>query len=437
MSKDRLPPQTKFIVGNEACERFSYYGVIAILTGYVTTLIGGGDEAGKEAKEIVHWFRSAVYFLPLLGAWIADRWWGRYKTILWISLAYCAGHACLSLGEGTKWGLFTGLALLAIGSGGIKPCVSAFVGDQFGPGREHLLPKMYGLFYWSINFGSFFAFAFIPLVKANPKLGYTWAFGLPGIAMALATLIFWLGSRTYVKRPPVREQPVPDEAQRKENRITLLRIISVFAPIMVFWSLYDQQNTTWVQQGAKMLPFHIGSYEVNGETMQSVNPIFVMLYIPIFTCVLYPWIERRGLRLTPLRRMGAGMLFGAASFAVAAIVQSRIESGAQLSVAWQFIQYAIIIAGEVLLSVTGLEFAFAQAPPSMKSTIMSMWLLSVAFGNMLTASVTNLNKNVLHASGPGELLFYAGLMLVVAAVFAVIARNFRERPAQPNSAPAP
>jgi POT family proton-dependent oligopeptide transporter len=429
MNENRLPPQTKYIVGNEACERFSFYGVIAILTGYTTMLLGGGDEAGKEAKEIVHWFRSAVYFLPLLGAWVADRWWGRYKTILWISMAYCAGHACLAFGEGTKWGLFTGLALLAIGSGGIKPSVSAFVGDQFGPGREHLLTKVYGLFYWSINFGSFFAFAFIPLVKANPKLGYTWAFGLPGIAMGLATFIFWLGSRTYVKRPPAHSQPKPDPAQRAENRATLLRIISIFAPVMVFWSLYDQQNTTWVQQGARMLPFFIGSYEVNGETMQSVNPILVMIYIPIFTYVLYPWLERRGLRPTPLRRMGTGMVLGAVSFLAAAVVQGHIESGAQLSVAWQFIQYGIMIAGEVLLSVTGLEFAFSQAPASMKSTIMSMWLLSVAFGNMLTASVTNLNKNFLHASGPGELIFYAALMLVVAGVFAVLARKFRERTA--------
>jgi len=432
MKENRLPPQTKYIVGNEACERFSFYGVIAILTGYVTLLLGGGKEAEQEAKEIVHWFRSAVYFLPLLGAWVADRWWGRYRTILWISMAYCIGHGCLAVGEGTKSGLLTGLAFIAIGSGGIKPCVSAFVGDQFGPGREHLLTKVYGLFYWSINFGSFFAFAFIPLVRANPKLGYKWAFGIPGIAMAVATIVFRLGSRTYVKRPPSREQPVPDAAQRSENRLTLLRIIFVFAPVVVFWSLYDQQNTTWVQQGAKMLPFHIGSYEVNAETMQSANPLFVMIYIPIFTYLIYPWIERCGLKFTPLRRMGAGMVLGAISFAVAAVVQSRIESGVQLCVAWQTIQYAIIIAGEVLLSVTGLEFAFAQAPPSMKSTIMSMWLLCVAFGNMLTASVTNLNKNLLHASGAGELLFYAGLMLAVAGAFAVIARSFRESGTQPG-----
>ena len=121
---DRLPPQTKFIVGNEACERLSYYGVVAILTLYVQDLYGGSEAAKGTAKEVVHLWKAATYLLPLLGAFIADRYWGRYKTILWISMAYCAGHALMSATEGTKWGLFAGLALLAIGSGGIKPCVS-------------------------------------------------------------------------------------------------------------------------------------------------------------------------------------------------------------------------------------------------------------------------------------------------------------------------
>ncbi len=421
---DRLPPQTKFIVGNEACERLSYYGVIAILTGYVTHLLGGGGSAGAEAKEIVHWFKGAVYFLPLLGAWVADRLWGRYRTILWISLAYCAGHAVLSLTEGSKSGLLFGLALLAIGSGGIKPCVSAFVGDQFGPEHQHQLPRIYGLFYWSINFGSFFAFAFIPLIRE--KLGYSVAFAIPGVAMALATFIFWSGRKTYVKIPPTRQAPPVDAATRAADRAVLWRIVAVFAPITVFWALFDQQNTTWVQQGEKMRSFPIGSYMVNGETMQSVNALYVMLFIPIFTLWLYPWLTRRGIRLTALRRMGTGMVLASVAFIVSAIVQQQIENGAHLSVAWQLVQVGIITAGEVLLSATGLEFAFAQAPPRLKSTIMSLWLMTVALGNVLTAVVTRFNAEVLKASGAMELLFYAALMLIVSFAFAGIARRFPE-----------
>src|SRR5215207_547817 len=302
---DRLPPQTKFIVGNEACERLSYYGVVAILTLYVQDLYGGGEAAGGTAKEVVHLWKAATYLLPLLGAFIADRYWGRYKTILWISMAYCAGHALMSATEGTKWGLFTGLALLAIGSGGIKPCVSAFVGDQFIGGREKLLPKIYGMFYWSINFGSFFSFTLIPIIKN--KYGYGTAFLIPGIFMALATLIFWSGRKTYIMVPPTKDTPPPDEATRAWDRAALWRIGIIFAPVIVFWSLFDQQHTTWVQQGSQMIPYDIWGFTLNGETMQSSNPIFVMLLIPILTIVVYPCLDRVGLKPTPLRRMGMGM----------------------------------------------------------------------------------------------------------------------------------
>src|SRR5205814_1999530 len=141
---DRFPPQIKYIIGNEACERFSYYGMIGILELYLVTRMGMGE---RGATEVLHLFGGAVYFLPLLGGWLADRWLGRYWTILSISLFYCLGHGTLALFEGSRAGLFTGLTLLAIGAGGIKPCVSAFVGDQFGPNQERALTKVYGWFY--------------------------------------------------------------------------------------------------------------------------------------------------------------------------------------------------------------------------------------------------------------------------------------------------
>ena len=200
-SADRFPPQIKYIIGNEACERFSYYGMLSILTIYLSKEMKMGDAHGKE---VVHLFATAVYFLPLFGAWLADRWIGRYRTILSISLFYCAGHGALALFEGNLAGIYLGLILLAIGAGGIKPCVSAFVGDQFGAHQEHGLTKVYGLFYWSINFGATFGFALIPMIR--DKHGYSWAFGVPGIFMGLATLVFWLGRKQYVRQPPAREQ---------------------------------------------------------------------------------------------------------------------------------------------------------------------------------------------------------------------------------------
>src|SRR5277367_4656254 len=189
-TSQRWPAQIKFIVGNEACERFSYYGMRSILAGYITgaVLKGGLGQDDDSATSIIHAFVSANYFMPLFGAWVSDKILGRYHTILWVSLFYCAGHGVLACSEfaggvhGKPVCLYTGLALIAFGSGGIKPCVSAFMGDQFKPDQGHLLQKAYGAFYFTINFGSFFSFLVIPWVKDHH--GYSAAFLVPGILMA-------------------------------------------------------------------------------------------------------------------------------------------------------------------------------------------------------------------------------------------------------------
>jgi proton-dependent oligopeptide transporter, POT family len=431
MSNDlnRMPPQTKYIVGNEACERFSYYGVVSILTIYATGLYAnklgvGSEHSADYAKETVHWFKMACYAMPLIGAWIADRYWGRYKTILLISLAYCVGHALLSAGENTLWGLFAGLTFIAIGSGGIKPCVSAFAGDQFAGGREHLIPRIYSWFYWSINFGAFFAFQYIPQIAKNKEWGYAWAFGLPGIAMGLATLIFWMGRKSYQHVPPQREAPQPTPEERAEDRRILWKIVGIFATIPFFWCLFDQQHTTWVKQGNEMTTWSMPGLHFDGETMQSVNAIMILVFVPIFVMLVYPAFNKAGLKTTPLRRMGTGFFLAAASFIVAAWVQARLDAGIKMSVMWQLIQYGLLTAGEVLISTTGLEFAFTRAPIRLRSTIMSFWSLTVAFGNGFAALVTMINRKSVQASVTSQLLFYAGVAAAAGIAFALIARNF-------------
>lgn len=202
-----LPPQTKYIIGNEACERFCFYGMKAILIVYMTDVLLMSKDS---AQEIVHLFNATIYILPLLGAWLADRFLGRYKTILFISLFYCLGNAVLATSdtatsvESKQIILFTGLFIIAIGTGGIKPCVSAFVGDQAGGFDSQTMTRIYSAFYWSINFGSFFAMLVIPFVRDN--WGYGIAFAIPGVFMALATLVFWLGNNTYKHKAPAQPE---------------------------------------------------------------------------------------------------------------------------------------------------------------------------------------------------------------------------------------
>jgi proton-dependent oligopeptide transporter, POT family len=409
------------------------------------------------ATEVLHLCGGAVYFLPLFGGWLADRWLGRYTTILSISLFYCLGHANMALFGSTRAGLFCGLALLAIGSGGIKPCVSAFVGDQFRPDQEDALRKVYGWFYWAINFGAAFGFFVIP--KIHRAAGYPWAFGVPGIFMGLATLIFWTGRKYYVKQPPqgpaqsigiirvliygarrLFKAPVRLAPQEERDAKAVLNILMIFATVPMFWALYNQVDSTWVLQGNAMKPaWQIAkdNYLLDGETMQSAGSVLVMIWVPILTFGVYPWLEKSGINPTPLRRMSVGMILGAVSFVGSGLLQARLDHGATMSVAWQLAPYVILEAGEVMLSATALEFAFSQAPKSMKSIIMSFWLMTIAGGHFLVAVFTDLNDKIFHARGAAQFYFYAALMFVIAGIFIVCARLYRppDAPAAPSLPP--
>ena len=202
----RLPRQIPYIIGNEACERFSFYGMRNILVQFLVSsvILAYVPEAERQgvAKDVFHSFVIGVYFFPLLGGWLSDRFFGKYNTVLWFSLVYCAGHACLAMFEDNRTGFYTGLFLIALGSGGIKPLVVSFCGDQFTTANKHLARIVFDAFYWTINFGSFFASLLMPLFLRN--YGPSVAFGIPGILMLIATVIFWLGRRQYVRVPPTR-----------------------------------------------------------------------------------------------------------------------------------------------------------------------------------------------------------------------------------------
>ena len=169
------PKGIPYIVGNEACERFSYYGMKAILQVHMTMLFAAqvvGEATAEQmegaelhAQEVVHLFAAGAYAFPMIGAIVADRLLGKYWTIMSLSIVYCLGHFVLAVAENTLGGMYLGLTLIALGTGGIKPCVTAHVGDQFGKSNWGLLPKVFQIFYFSINFGSFFRDADDSLVE--------------------------------------------------------------------------------------------------------------------------------------------------------------------------------------------------------------------------------------------------------------------------------
>jgi POT family proton-dependent oligopeptide transporter len=286
---------------------------------------------------------------------------------------------------GSKWWLLGGLAMITLGSGGIKPCVSANVGDQFGPLNQHLLTKVYGWFYFSINLGSFFSTLLTPWLLE--WYGPHWAFGVPGVLMAIATLLFWMGRDKFVHVPPSGSQFFKDLSSR-EGLVVLGKLIPLFLLIAMFWALYDQTGSSWVFQAAKMDRNFLGIQWLAPQ-IQAINPVLILVFIPLFTYLIYPALGRL-VTLTPLRKIGMGFVLISASFGICAYAQSLIDAGQSPSIAWQILAYVVITAGEVMVSIVGLEFAYTQAPKSLKSMIMSLYLLAVFVGNGITGTINKL-----------------------------------------------
>jgi POT family proton-dependent oligopeptide transporter len=435
-----MPPGIPYIIGNEAAERFSYYGMSGILFAFLTehlrNISGQLDPMSPEqAKEWTHYFIGAVYAFPIVGAIVSDWLLGKYRTIVSVSLLYCVGHAVLAImdfpaitGTEPRWLLAIGLALIALGSGGIKPCVSSHVGDQFGKQNEHLISKVFGWFYFSINFGSTFSMLLTPWLLSNPRFGPGWAFGVPGALMALATLVFWLGRNKYVHIPPggtnfFRETFSSDGLRAVAN------LIPLYLFIFPFFTLFDQTHSAWVDQ-AKSMDCAMFGYTLLPSQIQAVNPILVLILIPIFSYLVYPWMAKV-FTVTPLRKIGIGLFLTAVSFTIIALAQHQIDSGKTPHIMWQLIAYVVITAAEVMVSITALEFSYTQAPRKMKSFIMGVYLLvAIALGNFFTAWLNGYideqkKLGAVILEGANYYWFFTGLMVVTALVFVVWSQFYR------------
>ena len=428
-----MPPGIPYIIGNEAAERFSFYGMRSILAIFMTTYLmnGHGQLAVMDAQEAAAWFHEfvfGVYFLPILGAIVSDGFLGKYRTILSLSIVYCLGHVALALDD-TRVGLFIGLLLIALGAGGIKPCVSAHVGDQFGFSNKHLISRAFGWFYLSINLGSSIATYVCPILLNNRSFGSRYAFGLPGLFMLIATIVFWMGRQRFVHIPPGGAQFVR-EFFSTEGLGALGRLFVVYLFVAVFWSLWDQSSGgEWTLQ-ARNLDLNILGLQLLPEQVQVVNPILILLLVPLFNYVIYP-ATNRFFPLTPLRKIGIGLFVMAASFVVIWWLQLRIDVGEKPNVIWQLLAYVLLTASEVLVSITGLELSYTQAPKRMKSAVMAAWLFTVALGNQFTAilnflipTLSNLGIDLKHAA---YFRFFTFLMLFTAIIFVFVARCYRGR----------
>jgi POT family proton-dependent oligopeptide transporter len=388
-----MPKGIPYIVANEFAERFCFYGINAILTVYMTQFLRMGDADATKWHSL---FKAAAYAAPVIGAIVSDVLWGKFRTIMVFSMIYCAGCTIVALVPGAA-GLLLGLGLVALGTGGIKPCVSTNVGDQFTSKNQHLIERAFSYFYLAINAGSSISIFFCPILLKN--YGRIPAFGMPAAMMFLAVVVFWMGRKKFAVVPPAGKAWLRDVFS-KEGLKTIGSLAIIYLFVAFFWALWDQSNgQTWTLQAeSSLMDKNLGfGITILPAQIQVVNGLFILGLVPIFTFGIYP-LWGRLTKVTPLRKIGVGLFVIASSFLIVARIEARIQSGETVSVWWQILAYVVLTASEVLISITALEFSYKQAPLRMKSFIMALFLLSVTVGNLMTAGVNDAMVRPLHAT---------------------------------------
>uniref|UniRef100_A0A669DDN3 Solute carrier family 15 member 1 n=1 Tax=Oreochromis niloticus TaxID=8128 RepID=A0A669DDN3_ORENI len=364
-------------VVNEFCERFSYYGMRAVLVLYFKYFLQWDEDL---ATSIYHTFVALCYLTPILGAIVADSWLGKFKTIIYLSIVYTIGQVAMAVSavhditdsnrDGTPDNMtfhvvlsMVGLFLIALGTGGIKPCVAAFGGDQFSEHQDKQRRTFFSVFYLCINGGSLLSTIITPILRGqecgiySQQKCYSLAFGVPAALMVVALVVFIVGSGMYYKAEPEgnimldvckcigfaiknryrhRSKQYPkrqhwmDWAEEKYDKLLIaqikmvLKVLFLYIPLPMFWTLFDQKGSRWTLQATTMNGY-FGQLVIQPDQMQTFNPILILTLVPIMDSVIYPLIKKCGFNFTPLKRMTVGMFLAAMAFVCAALVQVEID----------------------------------------------------------------------------------------------------------------
>jgi POT family proton-dependent oligopeptide transporter len=467
----RHPPAIWFFFWGELAERSSYYGMRAILIMYMTK--GLMMSAGL-ANPVYAGFKSACYLLPLLGGFIADRWLGRYWTIVGFSVPYVIGQ--FLLGIPNEIALFIALALLAGGSGVIKPNISTLMGETYDdkrPGQEGLRSAAFLWFYFSINIGALISQVALPWVRQlyilshlSPELraeaqqlldqgkdimtivpndmlreAFGIAFAIPAWLMVGSLLVFALGKPYYSHRK--REHKVLTPEERHLQWQTLVRLFGIFGLVVLFWFGYEHNDTLWVLFMSDYVDLKIPliDYTVAPDQLQALNALFVIILVPTFN-FLFARYDPKVKIFTPMRKVLAGFFLTAAAIGIMAVAGFLVQghtaqvlqagkeievSTVKVSVLWPALAYIVLTFGEVLLYGTMLEIAYTAAPKSMKGFVTACFLLTNTLANFLNIAWTPMYGGSLsdEAAKRGPLLpgtfFTITALVTVAAGFAFIA----------------
>ncbi|CAD5216044.1 unnamed protein product [Bursaphelenchus okinawaensis] len=405
------PKWTFFIIAQEFFERFSYYGIMNTLMLYFLNVV---NFQRRDAVIATQLFSITCYTSPFLGSILADGYIGKFKTILSLSIVYTIGQFLLTYSstnnEGTSFHPsvdLLALFIIGIGTGGIKPCVSTFGGDQFDPKQLIMISLFFSIFYFTINVGAFLTFLLSPILRTLPCLGkdscYPLCFGVPTILMTIATVLFAFGSVYYVKKPPSNNvfKQVYDtiknaisnyrRSTHKQGRFldysldehncdkdkdcqktrangstgycakkvlvadirTVIKVLIIFIPAGIYFSLNAMRSAKWILQALEMNPNITDTFQILPDQLSVIYPLLVLVLIPFLNGIVYPTVDKV-VKVTPLRKMVAGTIVAGFAFWIAAAVQTRIDAFMDTSLPESFLHY---VPGEnqIELSYSGVN----------------------------------------------------------------------------------
>jgi POT family proton-dependent oligopeptide transporter len=435
------------IVAAQALERLAFHAVCAVLALYLNEHLLWAE---RDARGIVHLFLAAAYLAPVAGRALAVRF-GRIRTVRWASLLHLAGLALLTVVE-SRDGLAAGLVLVAAGAGGAMPATSSLVGERLGAAGPVPAARASAALRSAVLAASTLAKIGAPLLLV--LLGPRAAFAAAALALAAGMI---LSREDRAPAPGAQRSPEPHGFVRVvatalsrigtgkpgqdwldvssefhpphtvDGTRAVLRLLPVFAALAVFWALFDQRASAWVFQ-ARQLDLALGPVTLSPAQLQALSPALVLVIAPLLARIVFPALERRG-PIHPLRKVGAGLFATAAAFGVAGLLQLVVDRGMLPHAAWQLPQYVLLSIGEVLVSVTGLELAYAQAPRAMRGTVMSIGFLTVSAGNLLVAVAGRL----LRLEGASWYFAFAALGVVAALAYRAVTRAWRAPEAGPGA----
>jgi POT family proton-dependent oligopeptide transporter len=422
-------------------------------------------------------FKMACYFLPLVGGIIADRWLGRYWTIVGFSIPYVLGH--FILGVPNEVALFVALALLAGGSGVLKPNISPLMGETYAqkrPGNKLLLDSAFRLFYLSINVGALLSQLAMPWLR--DQFGYALAFQFPAWLMVGSLAVFAAGKRHYTLEPI--KTMTPEEAQQKWDAMVGLfgkfaivfwvvnpdasawrvlgRLLGIFALIVFFWVGYEHNDTLWIAFTRDYVNLSVPGFSkpIAPDQLQFINALFVIILVPTFN-ILFKRLDPELTIFTPMRKILIGFILTGAAVgimslagyswqgeAVPGLIEKVIDgetklvpgmvATAKVSAFWVVVAYIVLTFGEVLLYPTALQLAFTAAPKSMKGFVTAVFLLTNTLANFINTGWTRTYGGSINdpldergSLPPGQFFAFTALMAVAASVaFVFVGRRFQQ-----------